>query len=201
MKNEPEDLDIINDLMYRENIKYKGDVKILHLLEIFRDEIDLEKISQKVSKPLKGLKLASYYGCYLVRPAEIGFDRPENPTVMDDLVTTLGATAVDFPHKTECCGAYQTVDHPEAVADRTNQILTSARSQGAEAAVVSCPLCAFNLDHRQKKTLQVYPEFKNIPILYFTQLTAIAFGCPEEALRFDLHYVDPRPLLKEKGLL
>ena len=201
IKNQPEDLDIINDLMYRENIKYEGDVKVLHLLEILRDEIKLENIAHMVSMPLKDLKVASYYGCYLVRPTEIGFDSPENPTVMDDLMSTLGATIIDFPHKTECCGAYQTVDNPEVIADRTHQILTSTTSRGAEVVVVSCPLCAFNLDHRQKKTLQKYPEFKNIPILYFTQLTAMALGCTEKALRFDLHYIDPRPLLKAKGLL
>jgi heterodisulfide reductase subunit B len=201
MKNETEDLDIINDLMYREDTKYEGDVKVFHLLEILKDEIKFQNIIQKVKKSLKGLKVASYYGCYLIRPAEIGFDSPENPTILDDLMENLGATPVDFPHKTECCGAYQTVDKPEVIADRTNQILTSAYTRGAEVAVVSCPLCAFNLDHRQKQTLQKYPEFKNIPVMYFTQLMALALGCPEKALRLDLHYIDPRPLLKQKGLL
>jgi heterodisulfide reductase subunit B len=108
---------------------------------------------------------------------------------------------VDFPYKTECCAAYQTVDKPEIVADRTFQILTSAQNLGAEIVVVSCPLCAFNLDNRQKETVKKYPEFKNIPILYFTQILALALGCPEEALRLDLHYVDPRPILKEKGFI
>jgi len=135
------------------------------------------------------------------RPKEIGFDDLENPVVLENLMAALGAEPIDFPYKTECCGAYQTVDKPEIVADRNYQILTSAQEQGAEVMAVSCPLCAFNLDHRQKETLRKYPEFKNIPILYFTQLIAIALGCPEEALRFDLHYVDPKPILKEKGLI
>lgn len=201
MKSEPEDLEKINDFMYKENIKYEGDVKVLHLLEILRDEIKFENLTKKVVKPLKNLKTANYYGCLLVRPKEIGFDKMENPTIMEDLSLALGADPIDFPYKTECCASYQTVDKPEIVADRTYSILTSASGLGAEAVVVSCPLCAFNLDQRQKKTLEKYPDFKTVPILYFSQLMAIALGCPEESFGFDLHYIDPKPLLKEKKLI
>lgn len=201
MKNNPEDLGIINDLMYREDLKYQGDVQVLHLLELLKQEIKFETIAQKIKNPLNGLKIASYYGCYLVRPAEIGFDDMENPTILDDLMQVLGAEPIDFPFKTECCGAYQTVDKPKIIADRTNQILSSAIEQGAEAVVVSCPLCAFNLDQRQKETVQQYPDFKSVPIFYFSQLMAIALGCPEDSLRLDLHYTDPKPILNEKKLI
>jgi len=201
VRSDPESLDKINEFMYREEVEYQGDVKVLHLLEILRDEIKFENITKKVVKPLKNLKIANYYGCLLVRPKEIGLDDVENPTVLENLMTALGADAIDFPYKTECCASYQTVDKPEIVADRTYQILTSAQSQGAELVSLSCPLCAFNLDHRQKETVQKYPEFKNMPILYFTQLMALALGCPEKDLRLDLHYIDPKPILREKGLL
>lgn len=201
VKSDPESLDKINKFMYRENIDYEGDVKIFHLLELLRDEIKFENIAKKVVKPLKKLKVANYYGCLLVRPKEIGLDDVENPTILENLTSVLGAEPIDFPYKTECCAAYQTVDKPEIVAERTYHVLTSAQGQGAEVVAVSCPLCAFNLDHRQEKTSQKYPEFKNIPILYFTQLMAIALGCLENDLRFDLHYVDPKPIFKEKGLI
>ena len=201
MKNDPESLEKINNFMTKESVDYKGDVKIQHLLELLRDEIKFETVAEKVVKPLKKLKISSYYGCLLVRPKEIGFDDAENPTVLEDLMTVLGSEPVDFPRKTECCGAYQTVDNPESVAERTYQILNSARGQGAEIVVVSCPLCAFNLDHRQKETAKKFPGFQTMPVLYFTQVMAIALGCPEETLRFDLHYIDPRPILKEKGLI
>ncbi|MFP4081179.1 MAG: CoB--CoM heterodisulfide reductase iron-sulfur subunit B family protein [Candidatus Aminicenantes bacterium] len=201
VKSEPEDLEKINNFMYRENIEYKGDVKIFHLLELLRDKIKFENIAKKVVKPLKNLKVASYYGCLLVRPKEVGFDDVENPTILENLIRVLGADPVDFPYKTECCAAYQTVDKPGMVAERTYHILTSAQDQGAEAVALSCPLCAFNLDHRQKETSQKYPEFRNMPIFYFTQLMAIALGCSEKDLRFDLHYIDPKPILKEKGFI
>jgi heterodisulfide reductase subunit B len=201
IKADPESLEKIHKFMDEEEVSYQGDVKVRHLLELLRDDIKFENIAKKVRKPLQNLKVASYYGCLLVRPKGIGFDDMENPTILDDLMTVLGAKAVDFPYKTECCGAYQTVDKPETVAERTFSILTSARNQGAEVVAVSCPLCAFNLDHRQKDTQKKYSEFKRMPILYFTQIMAIALGCEEKDLRFDLHYVDPKPLLKQKGLI
>jgi len=201
MKEKPEDLETINDLMYKEEIKYQGDVTVFHLLEFLKNELTFDKIAEQIKKPLKNLKVASYYGCYLVRPKNVGFDDPENPTIMDDLISALGATSIDFPYKTECCGAYQTVDKPDIIVQRTYQIVRSAQQQGAEVIAVSCPLCAFNLDQRQKQTLEQYPDFTHIPILYFSQFLALALECPEEALRLDLHYVDPKPLLREKGLI
>lgn len=201
VQGDPESLDKINKFMDREGISYNGDVKVFHLLELLRDEIKFENIRKHIAKPLKNLKISSYYGCLLVRPKEIGFDDVENPTSLDNLVEALGAIPVDFPYKTECCAAYQTVDKPGIVAERTFRILTSAQRQGAEIVIVSCPLCAFNLDYRQKETLQSYSDFRKMPILYFTQIMAVALGCPEESLRLDLHYVDPRPIFKEKGLL
>jgi len=201
MKADPESLEKINKVMYKEEIDYEGDVEILHLLELIRDEIKFENLTNKVVKPLKNLKVACYYGCMLVRPREIGFDDVENPTVLENLVSALGGDPVDFPYKTECCGAYQTVDKPDIIAERTNQIIGSAVSRGAEVMVVSCPLCAFNLDHRQKQTVQIYQNFKGLPILYFTQLLAIALNCTEDTLKFDLHYFDPKPILQGKGLI
>ncbi len=201
VKTDPESLAKIHKFMDEEKISYAGDVKVRHLLEILRDDITFATISKKVRQPLKNLKVASYYGCLLVRPKEIGLDDLENPTVLENLLTSLGAHAVDFPYKTECCASYQTVDKPDTVVERTYNILSSARDRGAEVVTVGCPLCAFNLDHRQKETAQKYPEFKKMPILYFTQLLALALGCGEKDLRLDLHYIDPRPLLQEKGFI
>ncbi len=201
VKADTDSLEILNNFMDRENVKYEGDVQIYHLLEFLKNEVSFDSLAERIVKPLKNLKIASYYGCLLVRPQEIGFDDVENPTVLEDLMAVLGADSVDFPFKTECCGAYQTVDRPDIVAERTFRILSSAQSQGAEVVVVSCPLCAFNLDQRQKKTAELFPEFKSIPVLYFTQPLAIALGCPEKTLRFDLNFIDPKPLFREKGLI
>ncbi len=192
----------MNAFMYDEAVSYDGDVDVVHPVEVLRDVKDgFKSVKARVVKPLKGLKVASYYGCLLTRPRSVAFDNVENPMTLDEMVTALGGTAVDFSHKTECCGAYQTVDKPEIVADRTYRILMDAREQGAEMITVSCPLCAFNLDHRQQVVRQFHADFEGMPVVYFTQLMAVAFGSPEEVLRLDLHHNSPRPALAAKGLL
>ena len=200
VKKNPEDLEKINNFMWKEEVDYNGNVRIIHLLELLKEEISFETISSKIEKPVSDLNVASYYGCMLVRPKEIALDDVENPMIMEDLMTSIGAEAIDFPLKTECCASYQTLIDPNIVASRTRQIIDSARTQGAEIISVSCPLCAFNLDQRQKNVQKLYPDFKNMPVFYFTQLLAIALGCTIDELRLDLHYIDPLPVLKEKGL-
>ena len=91
MKDEPESLEKINNFMTEEEVNYEGDVKIQHLLELLRDEIHFDAIAEKLVKPLNHLKVSGYYGCLLVRPREIGFDDPESPTILENLVSALGA--------------------------------------------------------------------------------------------------------------
>ncbi len=191
----------MNTFMYDEKVSYEGDVDVIHVLEALRQKEGFETIRAKVAKPLKGLRVASYYGCLLVRPRSVAFDNVENPVLLDELATALGATAVDFSHKTECCGSYQTVNKPEITADRAFEILTAAHDEGAEIIAVSCPLCAFNLDHRQKLARDRHPGFRGLPVVYFSQLMAIAFGGDESVLKLELHRISPRPLLAAKGLL
>lgn len=202
VKAEPSLLDRLNEFMSDEPTDYDGGVEVVHTLQILREfKNNSGSIGAKVVKPLKGLKVACYYGCLLVRPRSVAFDNVEDPVLLDELVRTLGGTPVDFSHKTECCGAYQTVDKPEIVGDRTYQIVSDAREQGADVILVSCPLCAFNLDQRQEAARRLHPDFEGIPVVYFTQLMAIAFGCEESVLKLDLHHNSPRPLLAAKGLL
>ena len=196
-----EDLASMNAFMYDEPVDYEGDVDVLHLLELLRDQVGFDALREKVVKPLEGLRVACYYGCLLVRPKEAAIDDAENPTVLENLVEALGGEPVDFSHKTECCGAYQTVDRPEIVADKTYQILGAAQERGADLVVVSCPLCAFNLDQRQETTLKIHSDFHPMPVVYFSQLMAIALGGDETTLKLDLHHTPPGPLLAGKGLL
>lgn len=200
VKKNPDKLSVINEFLTLEETKYEGDVDVLHLLEYLRDRVGFDKLAGKVKKPLKGLRVACYYGCLLVRPKEVAFDDVENPMIMENLIAALGATPVDFPLKTECCGAYHAVDAPGIVADRTDKIMGSVHEEQADLVVVSCPLCAYNLDFRQDDAKQLNPEFKHMPVLYFTQLMALALECGDDALRFDLHHIDPKPALAARGL-
>ncbi len=200
VRTDPEALAVINEFLSLESIQYTGDVDVLHLLEILRDRVGFEQLAGRVKNPLKGLRVACYYGCLLVRPKEVAFDDVENPRIMENLMAALGATPVPFAMKMECCGAYHTVDQPEIIANRTNLIISSAHDQGADVVVVSCPLCAHNLDHRQVDAKRLNSGFHHLPVFYFTQLMAIALGCGEAVLHFDLHHIDPQPVLVARGL-
>ena len=199
VQREREKLDKINDFMYLENIDYAGDVEVLHFLEILRDEVGWDEIRKHVKNPLNGLVFAPYYGCLLVRPPEVAIDNVEMPYVLDRLFESLGAKAIDYPYSTECCGAYNTVSNPDIVLDRTYTMVNLARQQGADAIILSCPLCDFNLEARQKKVMEKYPDFHPLPVLYFTQIMAVAFGLPENTYGFEYNSINPEGIFKKAG--
>jgi heterodisulfide reductase subunit B len=176
--------------------KFERPVKVLHYLEVLKKDIGWETLKAKVVKPLNGLKIASYYGCLMVRPKEVlEFDDPDNPQVMDDLMRVLGAAPTRFDFKTECCGGYLVVNKREVAKAASKKILDNARAWGAEAIVTTCPLCQYNLD--RLRTAAGDP----IPVFYFTQLLGLAVGLGQDELGLDYNAFDPVPFLESKGLL
>jgi len=199
MKSETDKLDAINSFMDEEP-DYDGGVEVVHLLEVLRDDVGWEEISRRVKVPLRELKVAPYYGCTLHRPLEAAIESPNKPTALPELLRALGAMSVDFPDANTCCGSYQIVANPDIVLNRARDILTSARMRGAEVLAVSCPLCESNLGQKQRELVEK-ENFEVMPIVYFTQLMALALGLAPGVCQFDLNNVDPRPLLQSKGLL
>jgi heterodisulfide reductase subunit B len=200
MKEDAEKRNTLNSFM-DEEIDYSGEVKVVHLLEVLRDEIGWEALTQKVKLPLRELKIAPYYGCTLLRPREVAIDSVENPTILHEFLKALGATPVDFPYATRCCGSYQIVSNPDDISEYAWDISSSALSRGAEALVLTCPLCDYNLGQGQKELMKKHNEFKGMPLFYFTQLLALALGLDPELCRFELNYGEPELLLREKNLL
>ncbi len=181
---------------------YQGDLRIAHYLELLKKDIGFPRLKEKLKKPLSGLKVAAYYGCMLLRPfGEMGFDDKERPTLFEEFVEALGAEAVPFPLKIECCGSFQSVGAPEVATECAYRILGSAVKNGAELLVSTCPMCTFNIDNKQADIKAKYSGFKEVPVLYFTQLLGIAMGLDHQKLGFEQNAVDPLPLLKKKGLL
>ena len=172
VQKEEDNLKKINAFMDEEE-DYKGEVEIIHPLEIIRDR--MEKIKERVKNPLNK-KVAAYYGCLLLRPKEIAIDNSEKPSIMEDLIEALGGTAIDFPYKNECCGSYNIIDKEDVIVERAHNIISSAKKRGADAIITSCPLCYFNLNDMQEKVKKEYPEFSFMPIYYFSELMADAFG-------------------------
>ena len=190
----------VRESMNNETNVYSGQVVVQHLLEILRAQ-GWDKVQAHVTKPLKGLKVAPYYGCLLLRPRGIGVDNVDNPTIFEDLLEALGAEVVDFGYKQKCCGSYNTVHMVDVVADLSSRILNQAQVAGADVVATACPLCEYNLGNRQIEVAKKYPKFRNIPIVYFTQLMALAFGLGEDETALGMNKPDPRPLLKQKGLM
>lgn len=150
---------------------YNGEAKVMHFLELIRDEVGFDKVAEKVKKSLDGKKIGAYYGCLLLRPSNVmQMDDPENPTIIEDLISTLGGEPVVYPYRNECCGGYIALENPESAKARSNKVTESAVKNGAELIVTACPLCKYNLEKNGSE----------IPVVYFTELLADALGVKEE---------------------
>lgn len=177
-------------------------IKIRHLSEILIDEYGLDNLKEKVVRKLDGLKIACYYGCVIVRPKKLmQYDDPEDPTIMDKLVSITEAEVLDWPFKTKCCGASYSIARVDVVYDLTYEILSMAKKSGANAISVLCPLCHVNLDLRQKAIETRYGEKLNLPIFYYTQLLGLALGIDPKELALDKLFVSPFPLLESNNLI
>lgn len=158
---------------------------------------DVDSLAARVTRPLSGLRIAAYYGCLMSRPADVmQFGDPENPTLMETLLTACGAEMVEFPLKTVCCGASFGIPERSLTARNSGRILTLAARLGVDAIAVACPLCQMNLDLRQKQAAKAEDAFFHMPVLYFTQLMGLAMGIAPGHLGLDQLCVSAGPLLR-----
>jgi heterodisulfide reductase subunit B len=168
----------------------RNEISVLNILELFM-RIGLDKIVENRLCELSELIVACYYGCLLVRPAEITkFDDAEMPTSMEKIVEATGAKTVDWNYKVECCGAAHSIARRDIVVDLSKKIIDDAVLHGANVIVVACPMCHTNLDMRQRVMKRVYAGHKEFPVLYLTELIGLSMGMSKKELGIDLHYVD-----------
>ena len=163
----------------------RGTVRILNILEL------LTKVKDRITPtvPFKR-KVASYYGCLLVRPAHVvNFDRVENPESMDQLMALIGATPVEWNFKTECCGAAFSVTRTDIVAKLSGKLLDDAVRHGAEAVVVACPMCHSNLDMRRDEINAYLGANHRTPVMFVTQAIGLAMGLDPNDLGLHRHMV------------
>ena len=171
---------ILQDLK-KVGCEYKGTVDVIHPVEVLTKDVGLEALKAKVTRPLTGLKVASYYGCQLVRPYT-DFDDPDYPTSMDAIMEAMGAEAVDYPVKSRCCGGSLAGVMEDVSLGLVYPLLKEAKRQGADVIVTLCPLCQFNLEINQGKIVKKFGEDVRMPILYFTQVMGLALGIAKEDL-------------------
>ncbi len=196
--------DLAEDAQLREEVSlaigkpFPGKVDVLPVL----GTLFPEEVAAAVKKPLRGLKVACYYGCLFVRPSKVTeFDDEENPQSMDRLLAAAGAETIDWAFKTECCGASMAIARPGEVERLSGRILAAAKRLGADCLAVPCAMCQANLDQRQGAISAKRGEDVTIPVLYFTQLLGLALGFSAKDMMLERHFADPRPLLRAKGLV
>ena len=150
---------------------YHGEARVLHFLELLRDEVGFDALKKAVKNPLTGKKIAAYYGCMLLRPGKVmQFDDVENPQFLEDLIRALGAEPVLYPMRNECCGGYVALEDAASAKKKSNAVSDSAAAHGADLMVTACPLCKYNL----------VKNGSAVPVVYFTELLAEALGVKED---------------------
>ena len=181
---------------------YLGNVPVKHLLDFLSEEENLKLIKEKIEKPLNGLKVACYYGCLITRPPKVtDAKHHENPQVMDELLSLLGAEISPWSYKTDCCGGSLMLSRPDIVAQLSGKLIQMAEEAGANCIATACPLCQANLDTKQGVISKDLEREIHFPTFYFTELLGLALGYEKADKWFRRHVVDPRDLLKSQGLL
>ncbi len=162
---------------------YDGGTDVYHVVDALVNRLGTDAIRAKIQRPLEGLRVACYYGCLLSRPPEIvAFDDAEHPTCMERLIRAAGAEPVEWPYKTECCGAGLSMTQSDVVCRLSHKLLSMAVRAEAQCVAVACPLCQVNLDLRQADATRAHGELPDTPVLYITQLLGLALGLSEEDL-------------------
>lgn len=189
VRNDPDKLAIVTEFLDK---PYDGQLRVLHLLEILRDEVTFDAIRAKITRPLSGLKVAAYYGCLLLRPKdEVAFDSPEDPSVLEDLFAAAGAQPVSYNQRTECCGSYLSLKDPAHTSRCVERVLSSARTAGANVIVTTCPMCNFNFEYYGAPA-----GGDDLHVVYFTELLAFALGAEPAQCGLDQHTTDVRGFLQ-----
>ncbi|MBO8168730.1 MAG: CoB--CoM heterodisulfide reductase iron-sulfur subunit B family protein [Thermoanaerobacteraceae bacterium] len=186
----------VNKVLDEAGLKYTGSVEVTHLLWVLVKDYGLDKLKKKVKKPLKGLKVANFYGCHIVRPPEImGFENYLNPRSMEMVAEALGAESVDFDRRLSCCGFHAVFPAEKEVLKITGIDCLSAKKAGAHCVVTPCPLCQMQLDMYQPDSQKSFTEDITIPVLHLPQLIGLALGFNFEELGINRHIVDANPVL------
>jgi len=194
LKENPQIKIKIDKALASAKLEYGCRVKVKHMAEVLFDEFQDEKFNSRVINPLKGLKVAPYYGCQLVRPG-YGFDTYELPQSLDFMIGKLGAEAVPFPLKSRCCGGSLIISEEDIALGLIAKLLNNAKENGAHCIITPCPLCQLNLDAYQSKINKKFKTRFELPILYFTQLIGVALGLKSKSLALKKNIVSPMKVL------
>jgi len=175
IKSDPDLAEHINYALEADNLKVSGIMHVRHLLKVIMEDVGVDIITQKVKKPLDNLKVAPYYGCQMIRPRK-GNENVENPTFFEELITSIGASPIDYQSKTRCCGGSLIITDRSAALDMVAKLLQDAVENGADVIATTCPMCNVNLEVYQHQVNREFGTNYAIPVVYFTQLMGVSLG-------------------------
>ncbi|MCS5621376.1 MAG: CoB--CoM heterodisulfide reductase iron-sulfur subunit B family protein [Nitrospinaceae bacterium] len=180
----------VNDILQEGGHQYSGKTRIKHFANILATEEGMARLKERIKRPLTGLKVAAFYGCYVLRPSERSdFENPDNPTGMEDIFAVLGATPVYYPSRIKCCGFPIIMMNKNASLDMSGNALLDAIEHGADVVATGCPLCHLSLDSYQPEIEILHKTKNTIPILHLPQLVALALGYSPDELGMNKHIV------------
>jgi len=198
--------EVSNSTTMRESVRqmlgqpYDGSVAVRHFVEVILKDIGVARLRKSFKQSLNGLKVACYYGCYLVRPPEVTrFDDPENPTILENLVEAMGGESLDWPGKVDCCGGGLNLTRTDITVQRSTAIIDMAQEAGADCITVACPMCQTSLDLRQKDIEKAAGKSYNMPVVYISQLLGLCLGISPKELGLDRLMVLPTAVTKAIG--
>ncbi len=173
----------INEILGKEGLIYKRGVDVRHILEIFYEDIGIERVKEKLVKTFRNLKIATHYGCRILRPRQVArFDNPDAPTKFDQLIEITGAESMAWPKKLKCCGAPMWGIDDELSMELTHTKIVNAGQSGADYLCVACSYCQLQFDRVQGRIIQQRGPGDRMPSILYTQLLGLALGIDADVL-------------------
>jgi succinate dehydrogenase / fumarate reductase cytochrome b subunit len=186
----------INAMLAPDGLAYRGTTDVKHLLWVLIQDVGLEKLRKAVKRSLAGLRVAPFYGCYILRPSkDLGFDDPDNPTSLEKLITALGGERIDYSGRIKCCGFPLVLEKESMALAMGGGNTAEAKREGADCMVTPCPLCHMSLDIYQERAERQLGERLDMPIFHLPQLVGLALGLSEKDLGLSHHLVSVQTAL------
>jgi succinate dehydrogenase / fumarate reductase cytochrome b subunit len=196
LKEDNESLERSNQHLEKIGLRYNATVEVRHFLWVLIADYGLERLKKQVRRPLSDLSVAPYYGCHILRPADVlGFDDPHNPRSLHNLILALGGRPVDFASKADCCGFHMMTIDEDRAARHAAGLLIDAKQQGADVMVTACPLCHISMDSWQPKSERVMKQKIAMPVIHVAQLVGLAMGFSPRELGMERHIVRPSEII------
>ena len=185
-----------NQGLSRIGLRYNATVEVRHFLWVLIADYGLDRLKGQVKRPLSDLSVAPYYGCHILRPSDVlGFDDPDNPRSLHNLITTLGGSPADFSSQADCCGFHMMTIDENRAARHAGGLLVDAQQQGADVMVTACPLCHISMDSWQPKSERVMKRKIGMPVIHVAQLVGLALGFSPRELGLEQHIIRPTEII------